>query len=404
MMATMVPFNDLRPRFEADEAVYRTAIDRVFARGWYVLGPEVEAFENEFAEYLGIDHAVGVANGTDAIELSLRAAGIGRGDEVITVAHTAVATACGIERSGAMPVFVDIRPDDYCIDPKAIPVAVTSRTRAIVAVHLYGQPARLKELRELADRLGLLLIEDCAQAHGARYAGKLVGTFGHLAAFSFYPTKNLGAFGDGGAVVTNDSAMAARLRRLRNYGQTDRYRHEDAGGFNSRLDEIQAALLRVSLRRLDKDIAERQRLADRYLGRLRLPALPCSAPGTDHAYHLFVVRHPDRDTFREGMRRRGIETLIHYPTPVHLQPAFVHLQGRAGDLPETELAAREVVSLPLFIGMTNEQQDAVIAAANSAAIAERTATGKEQPAFSPFPLGEASREVRAALVEASTSR
>ena len=258
-MATMVPFNDLRPRFEADAAVYRTAIERVFARGWYVLGPEVEAFENEFAEYLGIRHAVGVANGTDAIELALRAAGIGRGDEVITVAHTAVATACGIERSGATPVFVDIRPDDYCIDPRAIPAAVTTRTRAIVAVHLYGQPARLKELREIADRLGLLLIEDCAQAHGACYEGRLVGTYGHLAAFSFYPTKNLGAFGDSGAVVTNDSSMAGRLRRLRNYGQTDRYCHEDAGGFNSRLDEIQAALLRVSLRRLDKDIAERQR-------------------------------------------------------------------------------------------------------------------------------------------------
>ncbi|MSR53149.1 MAG: DegT/DnrJ/EryC1/StrS family aminotransferase [Gemmataceae bacterium] len=401
-MATMVPFNDLRPRFEADAAVYRSAIDRVFARGWYVLGPEVEAFEVEFAEYLGINHAVGVANGTDAIELALRAGGIGRGDEVITVAHTAVATACGIERSGATPIFVDIRPDDYCIDPKAIPAAVTSRTRAIIAVHLYGQPARLKELREIADRLGLLLIEDCAQAHGARFDGRLVGTFGHLAAFSFYPTKNLGAFGDGGAVVTNDSAMAGRLRRLRNYGQTDRYRHEDAGGFNSRLDEIQAALLRVSLRRLDSDIAQRQRLADRYLGRLRTPALPCSAPGTDHAYHLFVVRLQNRDGFRDEMHHRGIETLVHYPIPVHLQPAFAHLQGQMGDLPESERAAREVVSLPLFVGMTNEQQDTVIVAANSAAITERGLSSEVQPAFSPFPLREGSRGVRPALAEAST--
>jgi len=402
MMATMVPFNDLRPRFEADEAVYRTAIDRVFARGWYVLGPEVEAFEDEFAEYLGINHAVGVANGTDAIELALRAAGIGRGDEVITVAHTAVATACGIERSGATPIFVDIRADDYCIDPKAIPAAITPRTRAIVAVHLYGQPTRLIELREIADRLGLLLIEDCAQAHGARYAGKHVGTFGHVAAFSFYPTKNLGAFGDGGAVVTNDSATAGRIRRLRNYGQTDRYRHEDAGGFNSRLDEIQAALLRVSLRRLDADIAERQRLADRYLGRLRVPALPCSSPGTDHAYHLFVVRHQNRDGFRDEMRRRGVESLVHYPIPVHLQPAFAHLQGQTGDLPETERAAREVVSLPLFIGMTHEQQSAVIAAANSAAIAERPTLSEVQPSFSPFSLREGGRGVRSALAEAST--
>jgi dTDP-4-amino-4,6-dideoxygalactose transaminase len=345
----------------------------VFARGWYVLGPEVEAFETEFAEHLGGGHAVGVANGTDAIELSLRAAGIGPGDEVITVAHTAVATVCGSERSGARPVFVDIRADDYGIDPKAIPAAVTPRTRAVVAVHPYGQPARLKELRSVTDRLGLLLIEDCAQAHGSRFAGKPAGTFGHVAAFSFYPTKNLGAFGDAGAVFTTDPALAARVRRLRNYGQSDRYHSTDRGGFNSRLDEVQAALLRVSLRRLAADVAERQRLADCYFSRLRVPALPCPAPATEHAYHLFVVRHPDRDWFREGLRRRGVETLVHYPVPVHLQPAYAHLGARPGDLPETERAAREVVSLPLFPGLTNAQQDTVIAAVNQAAIAERVA-------------------------------
>lgn len=370
-MASTIPFNDLRPRFEADSPSYRAAVERVFARGWYVLGPEVEAFETEFADYLGAKHAIGVANGTDAIELALRAAGIGAGDEVITVAHTAIATACGIERSGATPVFVDIRPDDYTLDPRLIPPAVTPRTRAIVAVHLYGQPARLRELRAVADRLGLLFIEDCAQAHGARYAERPVGTFGHAATFSFYPTKSLGAFGDGGAVVTSDEAIASRVRRLRNYGQTDRYCHEESGGFNSRLDEMQAALLRVSLRRLNADVAERQRLADRYLSKLRVPALPCSSPGTDHAYHLFVVRHPDRDRFREELHRRGVETLVHYPIPVHLQPAYAHLEGKAGDLPETERAAREVVSLPLFVGMTREQQDAVIAAVNAAAVAER---------------------------------
>jgi aminotransferase EvaB len=374
MASVAVPFNDLRPRFDADAPAFRAAIDRVLARGCYVLGPEVEAFESEFENYLGISHAVGVANGTDAIELALRAAGIGIGDEVITVAHTAVATACGIERSGARPVFVDIRSDDYTIDPRAIPAAVTERTRAIVAVHLYGQPARLKELQAVADRLGLVLIEDCAQAHGARYASRPVGTFGRLAAFSFYPTKNLGAFGDGGAVVTNDSELAARLRRLRNYGQRDRYHHDDAGGFNSRLDEMQAALLRVSLRRLDADVAERQRLADRYLGRLRVSALPCSSPGTDHAYHLFVVRHRRRDLFREELRQRDVDTLVHYPVPVHLQSAYAHLGGKLGDLPETERAAREVVSLPLYPGMTKEQQDAAIAAINAAALVERAST------------------------------
>ncbi|HKA06103.1 MAG TPA: DegT/DnrJ/EryC1/StrS family aminotransferase [Gemmataceae bacterium] len=371
MASPVVPFNDLRLRFAADPDGYRAAIERVFDRARYILGPEVEAFEAEFAEYLGGGHAVGVSNGTDAIELALRAAGIGPGDEVITVAHTAVATACGIERAGARPVFVDISADDYTIDPKAIPPAVTSRTRAIVAVHLYGQPARLKELRAVADRNRLLLIEDCAQAHGARYAGRMVGTFGDLAAFSFYPTKNLGAFGDAGAVFTRDKALAARVRRLRNYGQADRYLHEDAGGFNSRLDELQAALLRISLQRLDADNLERQWLADQYLSRLRVPALPCSRPGTEHAYHLFVVRHPNRDGFCEELRRRGVETLIHYPVPVHLQPAYAHLNDRRGDLPVTERAAREVVSLPLFPGMTREQQDTVVAATNSAAVMER---------------------------------
>jgi dTDP-3-amino-3,4,6-trideoxy-alpha-D-glucose transaminase len=373
MASLAVPFNDLRPRFAANPAGYRAAIDREFARGWYVLGPEVEAFETEFAEHLGGGRAVGVANGTDAIELSLRASGIGAGDEVITVAHTAVATVCAIERSGARPVFADIGPHDYAIEPRGIHHLVTPRTKAIVAVHLYGQPARLRELRAAADRLGLLVIEDCAQAHGARYAGKPVGTFGHVAAFSFYPTKNLGAFGDAGAVFTQDADLAARVRRLRNYGQTERYVSTELGGFNSRLDELQAAMLRVSLRRLKADVAERQRLADRYLSRLRVPALPCSASGTDHAYHLFVVRHPDREWFREGLRRRGVETLVHYPVPVHLQPAYAHLGGRPGDLPETEKAAREVVSLPLYPGMTDEQQDAVIAAVNEAAIAERAA-------------------------------
>ena len=370
-MATMVPFNDLRPRFDASAAEYRSAIDRVFTRGCYVLGPEVEAFEAEFADYLQVNHAVGVANGTDAIELALRAAGIGRGDEVITVAHTAVATACAIERSGARPVFVDIRADDYGIDPRAIPNAVTPRTRAIVAVHLYGQPAKVKELGELADRLGLLLIEDCAQAHRARVEGKAVGTFGRISTFSFYPTKNLGAFGDGGAVATSDPDLAVRLKRLRNYGQTDRYRHEDSGGFNSRLDEIQAAIFEYRFAGSMRTSRNGSASADRYLCRLRVPALPCSSPGTDHAYHFFVVRHPQRDHFRDEMRRRGVESLVHYPIPVHLQPAYAHLNFREGDLPETERAAREVVSLPLFVGMTAEQQDKVIAAANAAAVAER---------------------------------
>ncbi len=370
-MPVRVPFNDLRPRFDSAADEYRAAFERVLQRGCYVLGPEVEAFESEFAAYHGGGQAIGVANGTDAIELALRAAGVGSGDEVITVAHTAVATACGIERAGATPVFVEILPNEYTIDPRAIPHAITSRTRAIVAVHLYGQPARMKELRAVADRSGLLLIEDCAQAHGATIAGRPVGTFGDLATSSFYPTKNLGAFGDGGAVLTRDVALAERVRRLRNYGQADRYRHVDPGGFNSRLDELQAAILRVGLKRLDADNAERRRLADRYLTRLRVPSLPVSRPETDHAHHLFVVRHRDRDFFRARLSSRGVETLVHYPIPVHLQPAYAHLGGMAGELPVTERAAREVLSLPLWVGMTDVQQDLVVAAVNAESVSER---------------------------------
>jgi dTDP-4-amino-4,6-dideoxygalactose transaminase len=364
-MSLRVPFNNLSPRFADAAADYRAAVERVLARGWYVLGPEVRAFEDAFAAYHGGGHAVGVANGTDAIELALRAAGVGPGDEVITTAHTAVATACGIERSGAKPVFADIDPADYCLCPHAVAAAVTSRTRAVVAVHLYGQPARLAELRVVCDRHNLLLIEDCAQAHGATYDGRKVGTFGDAAAFSFYPTKNLGAFGDGGAVFTRDGALAERVKRLRNYGQTDRYHHADRGGFNSRLDELQAALLTTALARLDDHNAERRRAAERYLSQLPSEGLPLARPGTGHVYHLFVIRRPDCDAFRARLAARGVETLSHYPIPVHLQPAYEHLGVAEGALPAAERAAREVVSLPLFVGITGEQLDAVCAAVNA---------------------------------------
>lgn len=365
-MSLRVPFNNLGPRFADAANDYRGAVERVLSRGWYVLGPEVRAFEDAFAAYHGGGHAVGVANGTDAIELALRAAGIGPGDEVVTTAHTAVATGCGVERSGAKPVFADIDPSDYCLCPKAVAAAVTPRTRAVVAVHLYGQPAKLTELRAVCDRHKLLLIEDCAQAHGATYGGRKVGTFGDLAAFSFYPTKNLGAFGDGGAVFTRDAVLAERVRRLRNYGQTDRYHHVDAGGFNSRLDEIQAALLAVALGRLDAHNAERGRGAAQYLSQIRSAGLPAPRAGTGHVYHLFVLRRPDRDAFRAKLAAAGVETLVHYPIPIHLQPAYAHLGVAAGALPEAERAAREVVSLPLFVGITDEQLTAVVAAINGA--------------------------------------
>ncbi|MCI0457817.1 MAG: DegT/DnrJ/EryC1/StrS family aminotransferase [Gemmataceae bacterium] len=357
----MIPFNNLKPAYNLHRNDYEAAMRRVFARGWFILGPELEAFEDEFAAYHGGGHAVGVASGTDALELALRAASIGPGDEVITVSHTAVATVCAVERAGARPVLVDIDPLTYTIDPAAVRAAITPRTRAVIPVHLYGHPADLEPLRELTRAAGLCLLEDCAQAHGARYMGRPVGTFGDLAAFSCYPTKNLGAFGDAGAVLTTDALLAERVRRLRNYGQTQRYQHAQRG-VNSRLDELQAALLRARLPYLDEHNAERARLASRYREQLAGVELPWPAlPGraVEHAWHLFVVRHPARDALRRRLLAQGVETLIHYPVPIHLQPAYADLGYRAGSLPATERAAREVLSLPLYVGLGAARVDRV---------------------------------------------
>lgn len=348
----MIEFNTLKPlsALLADEI--DAAVRRVLERGWFVLGPEVETFENAFARYHGVAHAVAVASGTDALELALRAGGIGPGDEVITVAHTAVATVCAIERAGATPILVDIDPETFTMDPRAAAARITPRTRALLPVHLYGQPADLAALGHLAERHGLLLLEDCAQAHGARHRGRLVGTVGDLGAFSFYPTKNLGACGDGGAVITQDPELAQRLRRLRNYGQETRYQHVERG-INSRLDEIQAAILTVKLAHLDAHNDERRRLADVYRHCLRGVRLPLERADNRHVYHLFVVCHPRRDALRERLQAHGIGTLIHYPVPVHRQPAYADLGMAEGSLPATEQAAREIVSLPLYIGLKN---------------------------------------------------
>ena len=357
--ALRVPFNDLRPLVRALASELRGATERVMASGWFVLGPELEAFEREFADYLGRAHAVGVASGTDAIELSLRALDIGPGDEVITVSHTAVATVLAIERTGATPVLCDIDPRTYTLSPAAVRAAIGARSRAIVPVHLYGHPADMDALGSLAARHGLAVVEDCAQAHGARFRGRRVGSFGELAAFSFYPTKNLGALGDGGAVATDDAALAERLRRLRNLGQRDRYHHVERGQ-NSRLDELQAAVLRVKLAHLDRHNEIRRGLAAAYRGRLRGAAPPEEGPGCEHVFHLFVARHPRRDELQRGLAARGVETLIHYPIPVHLQEAYRSLGVRPGRLPQTEAAAREVLSLPLFVGLDARRQDEVL--------------------------------------------
>jgi dTDP-4-amino-4,6-dideoxygalactose transaminase len=322
----------------------------VLESGWYILGPELEAFESAFAEYHGVRHAVGVANGTDAVELALRALGIGHGDEVITVSHTAVATVCAVERTGARPVLVDVDEATYTMDPAAAAAALTPRTKALLPVHLYGHPADMGPLAELAARHGLALVEDCAQAHGARCDGRRVGTIGHLAAFSFYPTKNLGAYGDAGAVLTDDPGLAQRVRSLRNYGQSRRYHHLEPGQ-NSRLDELQAALLRVKLAHLDEHNAIRRRLARTYSDRLSGVITPVSRPGAEHVFHLYVVRHPQRDALMDALGKREVQTLIHYPIPVHLQPAYAHLGCSAGALPVTERITRQILSLPLYVGL-----------------------------------------------------
>lgn len=359
---TAIPFNDLAPSHRLLAGALREAVVRVIERGWFILGPEVEAFEQEFAAYHGVGHAVAVASGTDALELALRAAGIGAGDEVITVAHTAVATVAAIERAGATPVLVDIDPLTYTMSPQAADAALTPRTRALLPVHLYGHPADLSGLLALVEAHGLLLIEDCAQAHGARYQGQLVGTFGHLAAFSFYPTKNLGADGDAGAVLTRDAAYADKLRRLRNYGQSSRYVHDERG-VNSRMDEVQAAILRVKLPHLVDFNADRRRLAAIYNAELQGVVKPVES-GSRHVYHLYVIRHAERDGLREHLASKGIGTLIHYPIPVHMQAAYADLGYRRGSLPITEQAAGEILSLPIFVGLSDEDAHAVAEAVN----------------------------------------
>ncbi|MCE9606300.1 MAG: DegT/DnrJ/EryC1/StrS family aminotransferase [Planctomycetia bacterium] len=337
----------------------QAAVARVLARGWYVLGPEVEQFEADFARYHGVAHAIGVANGTDAIELALRAAGIGPGDEVITVSHTAVPTVCAVERAGATPVLVDVDPVTYTMSPDAARAAITPRTKALLPVHLYGHPAELSELTALATQHGLLLVEDCAQAHGARYDGRRVGTFGAMGAFSFYPTKNLGGYGDGGAIITDDDALAARLRRLRNYGQRDRY-HSIERGVNSRLDDLQAAILGVKLQSLDEWNERRRRLAERYDERLEgvdCPQLRAGQLSIEHVYHLYVVRSRTRDALRTRLETVGVKTQVHYPIPIHLQQAYHDLGYRRGSLPTTERLAEEILSLPLYPGLTTTQVD-----------------------------------------------
>ncbi|HZP48460.1 MAG TPA: DegT/DnrJ/EryC1/StrS family aminotransferase [Vicinamibacterales bacterium] len=343
-----------------DAADVRAAIDRVVARGWFVLGPEVEAFEAEFAAASGAAHAVGVGTGTDAIALVLRALDVGAGDEVITAPLSAAYSALAVMMCGARPVFADIDPERLTLDAQQVERAVTPRTKAILPVHLYGQPADMDALSAVATRHRLALVEDCCQAHAATANGRPVGTIGIAGAFSFYPTKNLGALGDGGAVITSDRALADRLRRLRNGGQSDRYHHETFG-VNSRLDELQAAVLRARLPRLAAWTARRRALADRY--RAALAGAPVDVPAVfdpGHVYHLFVVRSSERAALQAHLAARGVETLIHYPVPIPRQPALA--AAAPAQCPHADRACDEVLSLPLSPALGDGDVDEVASA------------------------------------------
>jgi dTDP-4-amino-4,6-dideoxygalactose transaminase len=338
------------------------AIERVLRRGWFILGQEVEAFEAEWAAYCGTAHAIGVGNGTDAIHLALRAAGVGAGDEVVVPALTAAFTALGVVMAGATPVFADIDPVRYSLDAAALAAAITPRTAAVVPVHLYGCPADMEAILQIARRHGLLVVEDAAQAHGARYRDTRAGALGDMAAFSFYPSKNLGAYGDAGAVCTGDANLADRVRALRHGGQRATYRHELLGT-NSRLDEIQAAILRAKLPHLDGWNRRRRKLAARYdggltgVGDLVRPMMPAES---EHVYHQYVVRTSLRDALRDYLDGAGVSASIHYPCAVHLQPAFAYLDYEPGSCPNAEKLAAEVLSLPVFPQLTASEAEQVI--------------------------------------------
>jgi dTDP-4-amino-4,6-dideoxygalactose transaminase len=352
-----------RLQYLARKGEIDVAVMRVLDRGRYILGEEVKALESEFAAYIGVEYGIGVGSGTESLHLALKACGIGVGDEVITVSHTAVATVVAIEQAGAIPVMVDIEPDFFTIDSRKIAAAITPKTKAIIPVHLYGQPADLNPILEIARTFELRVIEDCSQSHGAKYKGRRVGSYGDLACFSFYPTKNLGALGDGGMVVTNQAEFAQRLRMLREYGWAERY-VSHFPGVNSRLDEVQAAILRVKLHYLEQDNAARARIASMYNTKLIGcdMVLPTCRQETNHVYHLYVVRTQRRDALKGYLKDKGIATLVHYPVPVHLQPVY---QGRLTGLDqllETERAAQEVLSLPIYPELDEADLEAVIKA------------------------------------------
>ena len=356
-----IPFGDLARHTASLRHELDAAADRVLGSGQFLFGPEVAEFEVSFATFCGTAHAIGVANGTDAITIALQSVGIRPGDEVITVANTCVPTIVGIENASALPVLVDADASTRTIDPELVEDAITPRTRALLPVHLYGQCADMDALLLIAQRHGLKLVEDCAQAHGARIGSRPAGSMGDAAAFSFYPTKNLGALGDGGAVVTSDSAVADCARLFRNYGERARFEHV-LRGRNSRLDALQAAFLRAKLTRLDEWTDRRREIAARYTDALAGTDVkpPHEASGRRHVYHLYVVETPNRDVFRSRLKEAGVETAVHYPRPIHLQPAYGSLR-RSSALKASERLAEEVVSLPLYPELGDDEVDYICA-------------------------------------------
>lgn len=342
-----IPSFDLTRQYESIRGEMDQAVAEVLKSGWYILGAQVEAFEHEFAAYIGVQHAMGVGSGTEALHLALLALGVGAGDQVITVPNTAVATVAAIEMAGARPVLCDVRPDTMLMDVEMLARAITPQTRVIIPVHLYGQSADLAPILALAHAKNIKVLEDCAQAHGATYHGKRVGSWGDISAFSFYPTKNLGAYGDGGAILTNDAGLAERVRLLRQYGWRERYT-SDIKGMNSRLDEMQAAILRVKLKHLGEWTVARRERAALYTELLHTVIPPCELSYGQAVYHLYVVQSPQRERLAAHLKERGIGTAIHYPVPIHLQPAYAGLGYGLGRFPVSERLAEEILSLPIY--------------------------------------------------------
>ena len=351
----------LNRQFEIYKSEYEQAALRALNSGWYILGHEVESFEKEFANYLGAKFCIGVNSGLDALTLAVRALNIGKDDEIIVQANTFIATVLAITENKAVPIFVE--PDEfYNIDAEKIESAITEKTKAIMVVHLYGQASNMKKICAIAEKYNLPIIEDCAQSHGAKFQNKMTGTFG-IGCFSFYPTKNLGAFGDGGAIVTDDENFAKKIKMLRNYGSKIKY-HNEIEGVNSRLDEIQAALLRVKLSHLDELNEERKKIAAKYLSEIKNPKIILPKIFEDHVWHQFVIRTKNRDDLQKYLEQNNIKTVIHYPIPPHLAECYKYLNHKRGDFPIAEKFSDEVLSLPMFNGMTQDEINFVIETLN----------------------------------------